>query len=263
VHEGTGKPIDLDRFDAHYLHLFIWNDRKNEVVGAYRIGQTDYILRYFGQYGLYTSTLFTYKRSLLDQISPALELGRSFVRPEYQRSYSSLLLLWKGISAFVVRNPRYKNLFGPVSINNEYHTISQQLMAASLKLNNDLPDLGKLVKAKRPFPIKPIKGCDLNINNLIQDINELSELIADIETENKGIPILLRQYLKLGGKILGFNRDHHFGNVLDGLILVDLTMTRPDLLERYMGRPGAETFLNYHNQDMPSASGDDFMRNQA
>jgi putative hemolysin len=263
AHEGTGRDLDLDRFDAHYLHLFIWNDSKKEVVGAYRIGQTDYILKYFGDNGLYTSTLFKYKRALLEQISPALELGRSFVRPEYQKSYLSLLLLWKGISALVVRHPRYKHLFGPVSINNEYHTISQQLMAASLKVNNDLPDLGKLVKAKRPFSIKPIKGCDLYNNKIIHDINELSDLIADIETENKGIPILLKQYLKLGGKILGFNRDPYFSNVLDGLVLVDLTATPRNLLERYMGGQGAQTFLSYHNHDILTATTDHLLRNQA
>jgi putative hemolysin len=259
AHEGTGRPIDLDRFDAYYLHLFVWNEARHEVVGAYRIGQTDKILKYLGIDGLYTSTLFKYKRALLDQITPALELGRSFVRPEYQKSYSSLLLLWKGVSAFVVKKPQYKILFGPVSINNEYHTISQQLMAATLKFNNDLPGLGRLVKANNPFPIKPIKGCDMCSTKVIQDINELSDLIMDIETENKGIPILLKQYLKMGGKVLGFNRDPYFSNVLDGLILVDLTMTQVNLLERYMGKKGAETFLNYHHKNLslfPACNGE-------
>jgi putative hemolysin len=253
AHEGTGKPLDLDRFDRYYLHLFIWNSATHEVVGAYRIGRTDHILRYLGREGLYTSTLFHYKRALLEQISPALELGRSFVRPEYQKSYSSLLLLWKGISAFVVRHPRYKILFGPVSINNEYHTISQQLMAATLKFNNNLPGLDRLVTAKNPFPIKPINGCDLGRTKVIQDINELSDLIMDIDTANQGIPILLKQYLKMGGKVLGFNRDPSFGNVLDTLILVDLTLTPVNLLERYMGKPGAETFLRHHDTCLASA----------
>ncbi len=263
AHEGTGKPIDLDRFDRYYLHLFIWNNISNEVVGAYRIGQTDKIMKYLGIDGLYTSTLFNYKRALLEQISPALELGRSFVRPEYQKSYSSLLLLWKGISAFVVQNPQYKILFGPVSINNEYHTISQQLMAATLKINHDLPDLCRLVKAKKSFSIKPIQGCDLFNTKVIQDINELSDLIMDIETENKGIPILLKQYLKMGGKVLGFNRDPSFGNVLDTLILVDLTMTPVNFLERYMGKTGAATFLHYHCLNGVSSPGNRVNRRRA
>lgn len=59
--------------------------------------------------------------------------------------------------------------------------------------------------------------------------------------------MLLRQYLKLGGKLLAFNNDHNFSNVLDGLILVDLTQTSLKILERYMGKEGARNFMNYHH----------------
>jgi hypothetical protein len=93
VGEGTGAMIDLDRFDSHYLHLFLWNTGRDEVVGAYRLGQTDAILPRFGTDGLYTGTLFTYEKGLLDYLTPALELGRSFVRAEYQKTYSALFLL--------------------------------------------------------------------------------------------------------------------------------------------------------------------------
>ncbi|MHB9075473.1 MAG: lysophospholipid acyltransferase family protein [Desulfobaccales bacterium] len=252
AHEGTGKASDLDIFDWHYLHLFIWNRAKHEVVGAYRLGQADYILERLGKSGLYTSTLFKYKTALLQRINPALELGRSFVRAEYQKNYAALLLLWKGIGSFVARNPRYKILFGPVSINNQYHTISQQLMVNSLKLNNYLPELGKLVKPKRHFQSKILRHFDGSITNAaISDINEVSDLIADIEPNQQGIPILLKQYLKLGGKLLAFNQDQNFSNVLDALILVDLTETPLKIMERYMGRDGARTFITYH--DFPSS----------
>ena len=127
VGEGTGKPIDLDRFDEHYWHLFVWNRHANEVAGAYRLGPSDEILARFGPKGFYTSQLFQWKRTFLDRISPALELGRSFVRPEYQKTYAPLLLLWKGIGQFLIRNPQYKLLFGPVSISNGYTAASRQL----------------------------------------------------------------------------------------------------------------------------------------
>jgi putative hemolysin len=248
AHEGTGKPRDLDAFDRHYQHLFIWNRVHDEVVGAYRLGQADYILESFGKSGLYTSTLFNYKTALLERINPALELGRSFVRAEYQKNYSALLLLWKGIGSYVARNPKYKILFGPVSINNQYHTISQQLMVNSLKLNNYLPELGKLVKPRRPFQTKILRRFDGSIAHAaLPDINEVSTLIADIEPNQQGIPILLKQYLKLGGKLLAFNQDQHFSNVLDALILVDLTETPLKIMERYLGREGARNFITYHN----------------
>ena len=91
--EGTGKPRDLDRFDRYYWQLLLWNKTKQELVGGYRVGNTAEILAERGVRGLYTSTLFRYDGQLFEKIGPALELGRSFVRPEYQRQYAPLLLL--------------------------------------------------------------------------------------------------------------------------------------------------------------------------
>ncbi|NQT18480.1 MAG: lysophospholipid acyltransferase family protein [Planctomycetes bacterium] len=247
ANEGTGEAIDLDKFDDYYLHLFVWNKVKNEIVGAYRLGHTDRIVRKRGKEGLYTSTLFKYKTRLPRQICPALELGRSFVRPEYQKGYAPLMLLWKGIGAYVVRNPRYKILFGPVSINNQYHPTSRQLIAAFLRQNNDLPHLAKLVKPKNPLRRKRIRGWNHKANNTgIENINDIAALIADLETDQKDIPILLKQYLKLSGNMLGFNVDTTFGDVLDGLVLVDLTKVDLRMIERYLGKEGAATFLAYH-----------------
>jgi hypothetical protein len=56
----------------------------------------------------------------------------------------------------------------------------------------------------------------------------------------------LKQYLKLGGKLVAFNVDSHFANALDGLIVVDLVKTDPRVLDRYMGKNGAAAFLDYH-----------------
>src|SRR5690606_16349567 len=92
VNEGTGQAIDLDSFDDYYVHVFIWQKLKNELVGAYRLGKSDVILQALGKKGLYTSTLFKFRKKLLKRISPALEMGRSFIRKEYQRNYSSLLV---------------------------------------------------------------------------------------------------------------------------------------------------------------------------
>ena len=237
--EGTGKEMDLDGFDAHYFHLFIWNRGKSEIAGAYRLGLSDEIVRLHGKKGLYTNQLFAYKRGFLERIQPAIEMGRSFVRCEYQRSYAPLLLLWKGIGAFVVKNPKYKTLFGPVSISNEYHPTSQQLIVSFLKTYNQARELTPLVKARSPFKPKPRK---LN-GGAAWNIEELSTVVADLETDQKGVPILLKQYLKLGGKLVGFNVDAQFANALDGLIVVDLTQTDPRVLERYMGKDGAAWFL--------------------
>ncbi len=248
VGEGTGKAVDLDRFDHSYIHLFLWNREKKEVVGAYRLGRTDEILRQKGVRGLYTSTLFRYRPGFFEHLGPALEMGRSFIRPEYQRSFAPLLLLWKGIGRFLVENQQYRTLFGPVSITDEYQALSKQLLVGYLKKARYCDEMAGYVIPKKPLPAKRLKGWDVDatVRLLKDDIESLSELISSVETDRKGVPVLLKQYLKLGGEIAGFNIDPSFGNVLDGLIIVDLTRTEPRMLERYMGRDGARRFLGYH-----------------
>jgi putative hemolysin len=244
--EGTGLALDLDDFDRHYLHLFLWNRDQAEIAGAYRLGPSDEIVEQHGKQGLYTNQLFAYKREFLERIQPALEMGRSFVRLEYQRSYAPLLLLWKGIAAFVAKNQKYKVLFGPVSISNEYNPASRQLIVSFLKTYSQAPGLAPLVRARSPFKQKPHSRFSRELAGaVVWDIEELSMMVADIETDQKGVPILLKQYLKLGGKLVGFNVDAHFANALDGLIVVDLTQTDPRVLERYMGKKGAAEFLQF------------------
>lgn len=247
VGEGTGREIDLDEFDRYYIQLFLWDSAKKTVVGAYRLGRTDEILSKYGKRGLYTSTLFAYKSELLEQLGPAIELGRSFVREENQRSYAPLLLLWKGIGKFVTLDKRYKYLFGPVSISNSYDSLSRQLIATFLNANRFLPELAKLIKPRNPLRHRPLKGWDpMTTSRVVCDIDEVSSLVGEIEANQRGIPVLLRQYLKLGGKLLGFNVDPDFGECLDGLLLVDLTQTERKILDRYMGKEVADEFLAYH-----------------
>ncbi len=99
VGEGSGKSADIDLFDAYYLHMFVWDAQANAIVGAYRLGLVEEILARYGKRGLYTHSLFRYGPRMLDMLKPAIELGRSFVRAEYQRSFAPMLLLWRGIGA--------------------------------------------------------------------------------------------------------------------------------------------------------------------
>jgi putative hemolysin len=236
VGEGTGLARDLDRFDQTYQHLFVWDRVQREIVGAYRVAATDAL----GAENLYTRTLFDYDESLLSQIGPALELGRSFVQPDYQRDFSPLLLLWKGISRLVAQQPRYRRLFGVVSISDMYDSTSRQLLLKFLQARRFDRDLARLVRAKNP-PAPP-QGEFVDAVT-VERIEDVSALVRQIEPDGKDIPVLLRQYLKLNAKLLGFTVDPSFGNVLDGLVVVDLDHVEPAILSRYMGRTEARTFL--------------------
>jgi putative hemolysin len=247
VQEGTGKAVDLDRFDAYYLHLFVWNQKKKELVGAYRLGLADKILKSRGPGGLYTSTLFRFKPEFVHQLANAIEAGRSFIRSEYQKKFNSMVLLWRGISEFFVQNPHYKILFGPVSISRDYHTISKNLIVRFLKTNNFDPQLSRLVNPRNSYRSGRVEGVSSKIiKSSFQDIDDISLLISEIENDGKGVPILLRHYLKLNGSLICFNADKAFSSVLDGLLLVDLTKTDPKLLKRFMGEKGFEAFTRYH-----------------
>lgn len=247
VGEGTGTACDLDRFDETYIHLFMWNEAKREIVGAYRLGPTDEILRRQGPSGLYTTTLFRYKPGVLQRLSPALELGRSFITAEYQRKHLSLGLIWRGIGQFVARFPRYRTLFGPVSISQDYQNLSKNLIVMYLRENTLDPDFSGKVRAKKPPRSRYFGRLDKrSFSASMRDIEDVSALISEIEREEKGVPVLLKQYLKLNATMLSFNVDPEFNDCIDGLVLVDLVRTNEKTLRRYMGDEGIERFYAYH-----------------
>jgi hypothetical protein len=245
VGEGTGKRIDLDWFDSHYLHLVLWNRERSEVVGAYRCAPTDRIVPKFGVDGLYTASLFAYGSGLVARLVPALELGRSFVRLEYQKTYSALLLLWRAIAEFVVRSPRYKLLFGAVSISNDFGAAAQRRIVEYLREKSYLPGLARFVRSRSPFLPDPA-GASSPSPARPEDLGSLERDVLQLEGGARGVPVLLKQYLKLGGRVLSFARDLEFGNTLDALVLVDLSAAPLRVLERYMGPEGACAFFEYH-----------------
>ena len=245
--EGTGKQRDRDRFDNYYWHVLLWHKTRQELVGAYRAGNTAEILDKHGVNGLYTSTLFRYHVRVFEKLGPALELGRSFIRPEYQRQYAPLLLLWKGIARLLATQAKIPVLFGAVSISNDYSKASREMIYRFFEARMREDELAGMIEPRRPFRPAGLRPWDCHaMFAALRELEDLSQPIADVETDGKGLPILLRQYAKIGGKMLAFNVDRKFSNVLDGLVMVDLRKTEPGVLERYMGREGATEFRRHH-----------------
>jgi putative hemolysin len=243
--EGTGNATDLDRFDAHYLHLWLWDRARGRVAGAYRLAPVDRVLAAHGPRGLYINSLFRFRRGALHALGTALELGRSFVAADYQRDFQPLLLLWQGIGRFLVANPSYRTLVGPVSVARSYSDPSRTLMAEYLGRNGvAAPRVGRVRGNFRPRPVAGLP--DRARERLLRDADAVATLVSAIEDDGKGLPVLLRHYLKLNGEVLAWNVDHDFGDALDALLLVDLRRTDPRLLRRYMGAAGAAAFLARH-----------------
>ncbi|NVD05638.1 lysophospholipid acyltransferase family protein [Vibrio sp. JPW-9-11-11] len=244
VGEGTGNALDIDRFDRYYLQLFVWDRDNQRLVGAYRLGLVDQIVAKHGIDGLYSRTLFNYQKPFIDSMGKSIEMGRSVIDNAYQKSMAPLLLLWKGIATYVANNPDYTHLFGPVSISNDYSEQTRQLLAQTMTLHHYDNDKAEFVTPSNPLPETETRWNQAMLSALA-DLQLLSRVIARID-DGKSVPVLLRQYLALNGKLACFNVDPDFNNALDGLIMVDLREVPFKTLARYMGASQATQYLDQH-----------------
>jgi putative hemolysin len=203
------------------------------------------VLAAHGPRGLYINSLFRFRRGALHALGAALELGRSFVAKDYQRDFQPLLLLWQGIGRFLVASPSYCTLVGPVSVARSYSDPSRTLMAQCL--GRDGVAAQRVGPVRGNFRPRPLAGLPVGARaRLLRDADAVATLVSAIEDDGKGLPVLLRHYLKLNGEVLAWNVDHDFGDALDALLLVDLRRSDPRLLRRYMGAAGAADFLARH-----------------
>jgi putative hemolysin len=223
VGEGTNRSLDIDEFDLYYHQMFIWDEEEEQIVGAYRIGKGADILKQYGKRGFYLHSLFRISEKFRPVLKESLELGRSFVIKEYQRKPMPLFLLWKGILYFLLKNPEYRYLIGPVSISNNYSRISKDLIIRFIMHNHLNWKMAQFVKPRKGYKFKS-DNPEINIlmDNMEHDINRLDKTIGDLDELNSGLPVLLKKYIKLNAKIIGFNVDPKFNNCLDGLIVLDV-----------------------------------------
>jgi putative hemolysin len=232
VGEGTNKATDLDEYDIYYHHLFIWDTEAKMIVGAYRIGLGDEIFYSVGKKGFYINELFKLKEQFTPVLKKSLELGRSWIRKEYQLKPLPLFLLWKGILKYLMDNPRYRYLIGPVSISNSFSQFSKSLIVDYINRNHFDHELAQYVKPRKKFKV--------NFENIDTDLlmsggdsfKGLDNLISEIETHNMKVPVLLRQYIQLNAKIISFNIDPKFSDCLDGFLVLDLEKVPQDILEK-------------------------------
>jgi putative hemolysin len=236
VGEGSGLERDIDSFDDYYDHFIAWEKSKREITGAYRIGRVDEILKERGPSGLYTTTLFQFEPLLKTDFSQGtLEAGRSFVRPEYQRGLS-LLFIWMGLAKFILQNPHYKYLMGPVSISNEFQDNSKHLMVNYLMKNFPHEKSAQVTSKNPPTFDSSLTPDDLTeIVDQALNLQELQEFVRHAEGNPRAqIPQLIKLYLELGVRFLAFNKDDDF-NTIDGLIWLDIPSIPEAVGKRYFG----------------------------
>lgn len=244
--EGSGEPLDTDHFDATYTHLFIV-ENQTKIMGAYRMGRTDKLLEQSGIEGLYLHKMFAFDPNFINRQSPCLEMGRSFLIPEFQGSFQGLLLLWRGICAFAKQFPQYRTLYGTVSISKLYSPKSVKLIEQIL------------VKEANRENVLPRQAFDFNLhrefvafgkqNDLPSSLSEnLAGLLSTIEPDGKGVPILAKQYLKMGAKFHALGIDTSFNNTPGLLLSVHLPSSPDKQLKLYMGKDFKE-YVEYTPED--------------
>ncbi|WP_412986544.1 GNAT family N-acyltransferase [Pontimicrobium sp. IMCC45349] len=238
VGEGTNEAIDLDKFDTYYHHMFLWDDDKKVIAGAYRMGLGAKIFEKHGINGFYLQDLFRFEPELYKMMSQSIEMGRAFIIKEYQQKPMPLFLLWKGIVHTTLRFPEHKFLIGGVSISNQFSNFSKSLMIEFMKSHYYDPYLAQYVHPKKEFKVK-LKDADKDFvfDATEADLNKFDKIIDEVEPGALRLPVLLKKYIKQNAKLVAFNVDPLFNNAVDGLMYIKIA----DLPESTV-RPVMEEF---------------------
>ncbi|QDM00648.1 GNAT family N-acyltransferase [Aliarcobacter butzleri] len=235
VGEGVNKKRDIDKYDVYYQHIILYDKNELEIVGAYRIGNSDVIFKEFGTKGFYSNTLFQFNDEFMFYLQNSIELGRSFVQPKYWGT-RALDYLWYGIGAYIKANPNIKYMFGPVSISGAFPAIAKDMLV--FYYNYYYSSEKNLVEARTPFSysshIHDIKEF-FTLEDKKRDFKSLKIALSNIGVN---VPTLYKQYSELtlddGVKFLDFNVDKNFGDCIDSFILVEIDKIKDSMKQRYM-----------------------------
>lgn len=236
VEEGTGYKRDVDNFDKHYKHIVLWDDEELEIVGAYRIGEANFIKEKFGNEGFYSNTLFEFGKDFEPYLKDSIELGRSFVQPKYWGT-RALDYLWQGIGAYLHKNPNIRYMYGSVSLSDVYLKVAKNLIISFYTLYFSLPS--SLVNAKNGYFMGEIEHQEalsfFKKNDYKSDLTTLKEQLSHMDLN---IPTLYKQYVELcddgGIFFMDYNIDKDFANCVDSFILVDITKIKEAKKARYI-----------------------------
>ena len=189
---------------------------------------------------------------MLPVLYESIELGRSFVIEEYQRKPLPLFMLWKGILYFLIKNPEYRYLIGPVTISGKYTTVSKELIMKFIIRNHWDAELAQCITPRCKYRVETNDpDVDIMVDASGADIAMLDKMIGDIEPSSDKLPILLKKYISLNGRIIGFNIDPKFNMCLDGLLILDLFDVPMSTIESLSKEMNDDTILNRFSPDMP------------
>jgi len=242
---GTGKSYDLDEFDtreeAFYKQLLVWDPEEKKIIGGYRFMLGNDIINSIKHNNTATNNLFDFSSDFYSKIlGLTIELGRSFVQPEYQPSSGnrkaifSLDNLWDGLGALVVDNPEIKYFFGKVTMYLDFNKKGRDLILGFM--NHFFNDKDHWITAKQPLALQH------DIAYFIAQIKELSYkeaykiLTKNLKELNCSIPPLIAAYMNLSSsmKTFGTAMNTKFGDVEETGILISIDDIYPEKKDRHV-----------------------------
>ena len=230
---GTGKACDIDEFDTMRVpcrQLLVWNPQEREIIGAYRyILGNDVEILPDGTPHIAMSHMFAFSPDFMQHYLPhTIELGRSFVRPEYQstrmgmKSIFALDNLWDGLGALPVLHPEVQYLFGKMTMYPSYHRECRDMLLHFLR--HYFPDPDALAT-----PIEPLTHTDCTAqaealfagNDFKEDYKRLNQFVR---AHGINIPPLVNAYMNLSPtmRFLGTAINHEFGEVEESGIFINI-----------------------------------------
>ncbi len=242
---GTGKEVDIDKYDIAekpYKQLLVWNPEDQEILGGYRfILCKDAPVDENGNYILATSGLLHFSETFKKNYVPyMIELGRSFVRPQYQstgtdrRSLFVLDNLWDGLGALIVNNPDMKYFFGKVTMYRHFNIKARDLILFFLQKHFADPE--NLVYPHEPLqittPVNELREI-INQDNYKDDYKILNQKVREL---GENIPPLINAYMNLSltMKVFGTSINKNFGEVEETGILLNINDIYPQKKERHI-----------------------------
>ncbi len=230
---GTYKEIDIDSFDLcpePFQQLIVWNPRDEEIVGGYRFKLGKYLqVDEHGHVDSPAGKLFKFSPRFIKEFLPNIvELGRSFVQPNYQPSNNirsgmySLDNLWDGLGAIVVDNPEIHYFFGKITMYPHYNPLARNLILYFMNLY--FPDHDTLVKPFEPLVVDvniPLMKATFIGSNYEENYKIL---VREVRALKENIPPLVNAYMNLSGTMRTFGTaiNRGFGNVEETGILVTI-----------------------------------------
>ena len=223
IGEGSNLPFDLDEYDEHYHHLFLWDGHAKKLVGAYRMALGCEVMKKHGIDGFYTSSLFEFDPELRPFFRKVIEMGRAYISSEYQQKPLPLFLLWRGIVHVCLRNPEHKFLMGGVSISDKFSEFSKSLMIEFMRSHYYDSAVAQYIHPKHDFKVK-LKDRDKHLffDEVESDLNKLDKIIDDLEPEMR-MPVLIKKYIKQNAKVVAFIVDPSFNDAIDGLMYIRIS----------------------------------------